>query len=171
VVFIIAALDPCAARDGDDLAGDIRCSCTEVHDHFRIVFGLSDARQGHRRLRRGVHVAERTLPIRIHIARCNPIDPNGRREASSQLSGQSREPGLGRRVGRAAAAAAEAATDTVLTTAPFASVNAAASVLVIQKALSKLIRKILSQKSSVNASRSAAGIGVRVPGAPALLTK
>jgi hypothetical protein len=57
----------------------------------------------------------------------------------------------------------KAATDTVLTTAPLALVNAFASALVIQNTLSRLISNILSQKSSVNALRSAGGIGVRVP--------
>src|ERR1022692_1657646 len=61
--------------------------------------------------------------------------------------------------------------DTVLTTAPFEDRSAPARDWVIQKALSRLMRKIRSQKSSVSASRSAGGIGVRVPGAPALLTR
>ena len=42
-------------------------------------------------------------------------------------------------------------------------VNAFASAFVIQNTLSRLISNILSQKSSVNALRSAGGIGVRVP--------
>ena len=50
-------------------------------------------------------------------------------------------------------------------------VNAAASVLVIQNALKRLMRNIRSQNSSVSASRSDGGMGVRVPGAPALFTR
>jgi hypothetical protein len=64
-----------------------------------------------------------------------------------------------------------AATDTVLTTAPRDARSGDASDLVTQNALNKLMRRIRSQNSSVSASRSAGGIGVRVSAAPALLMR